>query len=226
MDQLPVYINLLFECTALLTVWFFYKASGNSKTTLLVLFAWMLLQAAAGMAGFYTVTNTVPPRFLLMVLPPLLIIIFLFLTAKGRRYIDGLNIKTLTILHVVRIPVEVTLYFLYIHKTVPQLMTFEGRNFDILAGITAPIVFYFSFLKKKANKKLLLWWNIICLVLLVNIVVNAILSAPIPVQQFAFDQPNIAVMYFPFNWLPSVVVPVVLLSHLTAIRRLIKNQAV
>jgi hypothetical protein len=41
-----------------------------------------------------------------------------------------------------------------------------------------------------------------------------------PFQQFAFDQPNIAVLYFPFIWLPSCVVPLVLLSHLAAIRQL------
>jgi hypothetical protein len=61
---------------------------------------------------------------------------------------------------------------------------------------------------------------VICLGLLINIVSNAILSAPFPFQQFAFDQPNIAVLYFPFIWLPCCVVPLVLLSHLAAIRQL------
>jgi hypothetical protein len=223
MNNLPVYINLLFEFTTLLTVWFFYKASGNSTTTLLILFAWVLLQAVVGLSGFYSVTTTFPPRFLLLVVPPVLTIALLFATAKGRQYIDRLNIKTLTILHVIRIPVELTLYFLFLNKTVPELMTFEGRNFDILAGLTAPFIFYFAFMKKTGNKKLLLWWNVICLGLLLNIVVNAVLAAPFPFQQFAFDQPNIAVLYFPFNWLPGCVVPLVLFSHLAVIRRLLKK---
>ncbi|MDZ7899625.1 MAG: hypothetical protein U5N85_16590 [Arcicella sp.] len=70
------------------------------------------------------------------------------------------------------------------------------------------------------SKKTLLAWNVICLILLLNIVINAAPSAPLPIQQFAFDQPNIAILYFPFNLLPSVVVPLVLFSHLVAIRRL------
>lgn len=94
-------------------------------------------------------------------------------------------------------------------------MTFEGRNFDILSGLTAPIIFYFGFVTKQLDRKVILIWNFICLALLINIVVVAILSAPFPFQQFAFDQPNIAVLYFPFNWLPSCVVPLVLLSHLS-----------
>jgi hypothetical protein len=53
-----------------------------------------------------------------------------------------------------------------------------------------------------------------------NIVVNAALSAPVPFQQFAFDQPNIAVLYFPFVWLPGFIVPLVLFAHLAAIQKL------
>lgn len=136
---------------------------------------------------------------------------------------DGLDIKTLTLLHIVRIPVEIVLFWLFVHNTVPELMTFEGRNFDIFSGITAPIVFYFGFVKKRLNKKVLLAWNVICLGLLINIVTNAILSAPFPFQQFAFDQPNTAVLYFPFNWLPACVVPLVLFSHLVAIRWTLKR---
>ncbi|MEP6677579.1 MAG: hypothetical protein ABJA78_20630, partial [Ferruginibacter sp.] len=142
---------------------------------------------------------------------------------RGRLFIDSLSIKRLLLLHSLRIFVETVLLLLYIHKVVPQIMTFEGRNLDILSGISALIIF---FLFKKANNRLfLLIWNFAGLALLINIVVIAILSAPFPFQQFGFDQPNIAILNFPFVWLPSVVVPLVLLSHLAAIRQLIvKNK--
>jgi hypothetical protein len=84
---------------------------------------------------------------------------------------------------------------------VPQLMTFAGRNFDIISGITAPVIYFVCFKGSNVtNKKLLLWWNVMALALLLNIVINALLSAPFPFQQFAFDQPNIAILYFPFVW--------------------------
>lgn len=67
-------------------------------------------------------------------------------------------------------------------------------------------------------------WNLICLGLLLNIVVLAILSAPSPFQILAFDQPNIAITHFPYVWLPSVVVPIVLFSHLVAIRYFYKKK--
>jgi hypothetical protein len=217
---LPNYINIVFILTTLLTVFLFYKATNRPTTSLIIITAWLLLQAGISFTGFYTVTGGFPPRLALMVIPTLLFILFLFITPKGRAYINNLDIKTLTLLHIVRIPVEVCLYWLFLYKSVPQLMTFEGRNFDILAGLTAPLIFYFGYIKTSLTKTVLLIWNIICLGLLLNIVVNALLSVPTPVQQFAFDQPNTGILYFPSVWLPGFIVPVVLLAHIASIRKL------
>ncbi len=224
MENLPLYISVIFILTTILTVFFFYKASGNSKWVLIILPAWLVLQTFISLSGFYTVTNSFPPRFALLVLPPVLFIVVLFFSRGGRRFIDNLDIKTLTILHTTRIAVELVLFLLFIHKAIPQLMTFEGRNFDILAGVTAPFIYYFGFSGKNIHRNVILLWNFICLGLLINIVVNAVLSAPFPFQRFGFDQPNIAVLYFPFVWLPCCVVPVILLSHLAAIRQLLKRK--
>lgn len=222
--NLPMYVNIIFILTILLTIFFFYKATGNSKVTLVIFFVWILLQAILALSSFYTITNTFPPRFALLALPAILFIIGLFVTAKGRVYIDKLDTKTLTLLHIVRIPVELCLYWLFVHKSIPQLMTFEGRNFDIIAGLTAPLIFYFGYLKNKLSKKVMLLWNFICLGLLLNIVINAVLSAPSTFQQFAFEQPNTAILYFPFVWLPCCVVPLVLLAHLICIRKILAGK--
>jgi hypothetical protein len=223
MENLPTFISIVFGLTAILTVLLFYKASNYSRFVLYLLCGWLLLHGAISLSGFYSVTNGMPPRLILAVVPMFVGIILLFITAKGREFIDALDVKTLTMLHVVRVPVEIVLFWLFMEGAVPELMTFEGRNFDILSGITAPLVWYFGFVKNKLSPKIILIWNFICIGLLLNIVINAILSAPFPMQQLAFDQPNIAVLYFPFVWLPGCVVPLVLLSHLAVIRKLIRN---
>lgn len=223
MEQVtPYYVSWLFIATTLFTVWFFYKAS-NSKLAVFLLLAWVAVQAIITQSNFYLNTSTIPPRFLLLVVPPLLLIIFMFNSSKGKTFIDNLDPKWLTYLHVVRVPVEITLYFLFISSLVPELMTFEGRNFDILSGLTAPLIAYLGYSQKKLSKILLLVWNFLCLALLVNIVTTAVLSAPFPFQQLAFDQPNTGVLYFPYSWLPGVVVPLVLFSHLVCIRQLLRK---
>ena len=152
MNNLPIYINLVFVVATIFTIGFFYKAAHNSQIVLLIIFAWVIIQTLLGLKLFYTVTNTIPPRIMLLGVPPLLTIAILFATAKGRTFIDNLDIKYLTLLHVIRILVEIVLLWLSINKVVPQLMTFEGRNFDILAGITAPLIWYFGFVKNKFSK--------------------------------------------------------------------------
>lgn len=223
MENLPLYLSVMMMLITVLTVFIFYTAANRSKTVLFILAAWMVIQTVISVPGFYTVTTTLPPRFALTIVPPFVFIVFLFVTRKGQEFITSLNIKSLTLLHTVRIPVEIVLLGLFINKTIPGIMTFEGRNFDILSGLSAPVIYYFMFVRRKLPATLFLLWNIVCIGLLVNIVVIAILSAPFPFQQLAFEQPNIAVLYFPFVWLPAVIVPLVLLSHLVSIYQVIKN---
>lgn len=223
--NVSLFASIAFGLTTALTVYFFYEATHRKTSVLKVAVIWLGIQAILALKGFYTVTDTIPPRFLLLIAPPLLLIGALFFTDRGKRFIDALDIKYLTLLHVVRIPVELVLFALYAQRFVPELMTFEGRNFDIVSGLTAPAIYYLVFVKKQLSQSVLLFWNILCLLLLLNIVIHAILALPTAFQQLAFDQPNIGVLYFPFVFLPACVVPLVLLSHLAAIRRLISVQA-
>ena len=224
MTSLPLALYGTFIGTTLLGIWLFYRAANSSGRVLGGLVGWLLVQSFIALSGFYTVAASRPPRLLLALLPPLLVIVGLFNTAAGRRFLDGLRLDRLTLVHVVRVPVELVLFWLFLHKAVPQLMTFEGRNYDVLSGLSAPVVYYLAFRGRQLGWRGLLAWNVICLGLLLNIVVNAVLSAPTVVQQFAFDQPNVAILYFPFIALPSCLVPLVALAHLAAIRRLLRGR--
>jgi hypothetical protein len=224
MENLPLYIPVTFILTTLFAAMWLYKAGNYSKLILIISLLWLGLQAAISLSGFYLFSSGLPPRFALLLMPPIVMIVILFITKKGRLFITGFDVKALTLIHIVRIPVELTLYWLFIHKTIPQVMTFEGRNFDILCGITAPIIYYFGYIKNTFGRVTLLAWNIACLLLLANIVITAVISAPFDFQKIGLDQPNIALFYFPFIWLPCFVVPVALFSHMVNIRKLIINK--
>lgn len=223
LENIPLVLSIGFLLITGLSIFLFFKAANYSKITLRLLIIWLAIQTLLGVEGFFTVTDSMPPRAIFMILPPLLIIAVLFLTQRGRAYLDKLHLNDLILLHAVRIPVEVVLYFLFIYKTIPVYMTFEGWNFDIIMGITALLV-YFSLKKGRKNpSKFLLVWNVLGILFLLNIVVISILCSPVPFQALAFDQSNIAVLHFPFNTLPSIVVPLVLLSHLATIRLIVNS---
>jgi len=226
LSTVPFYVSVIFMLTTLTTLLLIYfavkRVSPEANVILILLCVWIFITGMLALQGFFSNTNVLPPRLMFAVILTLLVIIILFKNQSSREFLDRLPLSNITYLNIVRVPVEFVLFWLFTYKAVPELMTFEGRNFDILAGFTAPIMGYLFFTKKILSRKALLIWNFICLGLLLNIVVNAILSAPFPFQKFAFDQPNVGVLYFPFIWLPVFIVPVILLGHLVSIRQLLK----
>ena len=226
MQNVPLSLGFAFALTTALTLWLFYRAARPAGRTLSGWLAWLALQAGLGLSGFYAApAGTGPPRLPLLLGPPLGWIVGRLLTARGRAWLDGLRLPALTLLHIVRVPVELVLLALYHYGAVPRLMTFEGRNWDVLAGLSAPLVYYLVFRRRALGPRFLLAWNVLSLLSLLNIVITALLSAPSSVQRFAFDQPNVAIQHFPYVWLPAVVVPLVLLAHLAAIRQLLRGAA-
>lgn len=220
LSQLPPYLTIVFILITIATILWFYSAT-RSKIFLFVILGWTVLQSLLGITGVYQNTAMMPPPLLVFgFLPAILAIIFTLSTPGGKIFINTINLKTITYAHTIRIPVELILAALYYQGVMSVFITYKGTNFDLFSGMTAPIVAYVAFRKSVINKKLLLGWNIVCLILLLNVVITATLCIPSPIQQLAFDQPNIAVLHFPFNLLPTVVVPLVLFGHLVALRKL------
>ena len=222
---IPVWLSACFALLVALLVVGIYFAVRNvaKKQTPFILLGcllWLSFLFILAQNSFFLKLNAVPPRFLMAVLPPVFLIISVLTARKGQQFTDGLSLRHLTWVHTIRIGVELLLFQLFVVGQIPEVMTFEGRNWDILAGLTAPLMVFMVFQQKKWSSKALLWWNIISLGLLINIVTTAVLSAPFPFQQLGFEQPNVGVLKPTFIWLPGFVVPMVLFSHLAAIRRL------
>lgn len=222
---LPFYVYTTFIIAVVSTLLFLYYATQKNYKTFILIGILGGAQSWLAFNGFFLNTTISPSPFLLLFPPALIIIVFFFITKKGNKFIDRLSIKHLTILHTIRIPIELILYWIYIDGYIPELMTFEGKNFDILAGISAPFIYYFGYVKKRLNRSLLITWNLICLCLLLSIIIISLLTAPLPFQQFSFDQPNVGVLYFPFVWLPGIIVPIVLFAHLVTIHQLIRQKS-
>lgn len=218
LDSVPWFVAVEFILVTGLALVMLNAAIRLSKNGWIIVSVWLTLLSGLALSGFYQETNAMPPRFVVVLLVPLLVITYVFLSERGKQWLESANIPFLTLLNTVRIPIEIILYQLFVYGTIPELMTFAGRNFDILAGITAPLVYYFGYKRRLLSRPIVITWNIISLLLLANIVIHAILSVPSPVQQLAFNQPNVAVLAFPFVLLPGFVVPAVLFSHLAALR--------
>jgi len=225
MEQLPWYVTAIFIGTIILATWLFVKATHYSRMTLMLTSGWTCLQIILGISGFYRDPASLAGRFPLLVVPPIIILVSLFVTRKGRSFIDGLDLPALTIFHIIRLPVEITLLFLFINHTIPKAMTIEGRNYDILSGLSAPILYYLVFIKKDLGKPVLIIWNFVCIGLLLNVVIHAVLSLPGRSVGFGFEQPNIAVGHLPYILLPALIVPMALFCNAAAIMQLLRQKS-
>lgn len=221
-ENLPNWIELLFITTCLLTIGLFHYSNGKPKRITFLIILWSIIQSTLAYVGFYQITNSIPPRFGLVLIPASAFIVYGLLPKQQIWFSEKRNTKVSTFLHSIRLPVEIVLFGLFIHKMVPELMTFEGRNYDIIMGITAPII-GLLFLKNKLNKMFLLFWNVAGLCLVLFILVNGLLSSELPFQQFGFEQPNRGINFFPFVLLPATVVPIVIWTHLSDIIKLRKE---
>lgn len=221
-ETIPYWIELLFIVTCLITIGFFYYSNGKPIKLTILIVLWSIAQSILAYSGFYQITDSIPPRFGLVLLPSTFLIIFGLLPNQQKWMLKERNTKISTFLHSIRLPVEIVLFGLFTYHMIPKLMTFEGRNFDILMGITSPIIGVL-FLNQKIGKQGLLIWNLVGLLLILFILFNGVLSSELPFQLFGYEQPNRGVNYFPFVLLPATIVPIVIWTHLSDIIKLTRE---
>ncbi len=222
MTDTPLYLQLGFTLITIASIGGIFWAS-KSKLVLTVFVLIGIYSAALASMGFFHQPDAMPPRLPLVILPALLFMIWLFFSGKGRGVLNKMDMKRMTYVHTVRVPVELCIFALFTYGLMPESMSFEGRNWDVFSGLTAPLIAYFGYQSRVLPKWILIGWNILCLALVLQVVSTGILAAPSVIQQFDFDQPNVAVLLFPYVWLPAIVVPVVFIGHLSAMRSLYKS---
>jgi hypothetical protein len=198
-----------------------YAATGRWYRVLGLWLGWAVVASGLALSGFLADAQALPPRMVWVILPATVVVVYLYKTIPAHR----LNPAGLLALHLVRIPVEWVLYQLYQQGLVPQAMTFVGWNFDILSGLGALVLLGYWLISRTRPLLAVLWgFNVVGLILLAIIVVTAALAVPSPLQQVGHDQPNVAILAFPYTLLPGVVVPVVLLAHLLSFKWLVRQK--
>lgn len=188
--------------------------------TLMATFLWILTVSILAGQGFFADFTGMPPR-MVVVFIPFLVLLGLTITRTLTTILRHVPLAWLHYLQAFRVPVEVLLWMLFIQDLIPVQMTFEGRNFDILAGLTGPLIGYFCFARRSWPQWVAVLWNFASLALLFNIVVISALSAPVPFRVFLNEPANTIVAHFPFILLPMVLVPVAYSMHFFSLRKLL-----
>jgi len=180
---------------------------------------WTAVVSAWSLSGRMANFSMFPLNVLPILVIPLITILVITFSKTFREIIIHVPPQNLVRLQSFRAFVEILLWALFIQSQLPVQMTFEGRNFDVLSGLSAPIVAYLIS-KQKLSPAGLLIWNVLCLGLLLNILGTAILSMPTPLRLFMNEPANTIVNVFPFSWLPGLLVPLAYGLHFFSLRQL------
>lgn len=234
MSEIPSYVSGVFLVTALATYGFLFygirlaqenKSDNHAVVFSTFLLVWLFTISILALNGFFLVFDAIPPRLFFVLMPPMIAIAILLGLKNSRDFAKRIPITCLTYLHIIRVPIEIVLWWLAGSQVLPYLLTFEGINYDILSGVSAPFVAIFMVGLRAKSRIGAILWNLITMGLLINVVGHAILAAPTPFQQFAFDQPNTAAFIFPFIMLPGFIVPAVFFSHLISLIKLFDKES-
>jgi hypothetical protein len=186
---------------------------------LLALILWAAFVSVWSLSGMMQNFTKFPLNLAPVLVIPLITILIVTFSKTTKQILSNIEPHVIIRLQSFRIFVELVIWLLFVQQMLPVQMTFEGRNLDILSGITALVVAWLA-ANQKINKTLLALWNIACLGLLINIVTVAILSMPIPFQYFFNEPINMAVTKFPYAFLPAFLVPLAYMLHFFSLRQL------
>ncbi len=149
LENLPLYLNIGFILTTVLAVGMVILliqtsskpiAARTARGVIAVITLWLSIQALLSLQGIYTNSpESMPPRIILFgVLPALTAVIVVFNTKKGKLFIDRLSMQMLSYIHIVRIPVELVLYGLFVHGAVLLAKVYcwlsDGKRFLCTQG--------------------------------------------------------------------------------------------
>jgi hypothetical protein len=179
-----------------------------------------LLVSAWSLSGVMADFSKFPFNFMPVLVLPLVVTLYFTFSSGFYEILSNIPEQNLIRLQSFRFFVEILLWMLFIDGILPEQMSFEGRNFDILAGVTAPVVVW-MIASNKISKMGLIIWNLLGLGLLSNIVSIAILSTPTPIRIFMNEPANTIVAYFPVSFLPGLLVPLAYTLHLFSLRQLL-----
>jgi hypothetical protein len=152
----------------------------------------------------------------------LAIAVGLALSPVGKRIALGLPMAALVGYQGFRVLVELLLHRAYTEGLMPVQMSYAGRNFDIVTGITA-LGLGVWLVTGHRSARLVFLWNTLGVILLSNILAVALLSAPTPMRVFMNEPANLWVTQAPWIWLPTVMVLAAILGHVLVYRRLLSE---
>lgn len=142
------------------------------------------------------------------------------LSPLGGRIAANVPLFALVGFHAFRLPLELVIHSWAEQGTVPDVMTWGGQNFDVISGGLALVLAPFVI-----RGRVLAWvFNVVGLILLMNVIRVAVKSSPIPVG-WGQHPPLLLALHLPYALIAPVCVAGALAGHIILTRALLRPVA-
>lgn len=205
----------------------FSLGSGRRALVLFVITAAVMTgSASAALSGTLSRFDSFPPPMLVMIISVLAMAFAFGFSPFGRDGASSVSFAALIGLQAFRLPLELVMHHASTVDIMPVELSFSGYNFDILTGAGALAIFILLRSGRIVPPSVLWAWNIWGSFCLVVIAIIATTSSPI-VRLFGDDPShlNTWVLYFPYVWLPVVLVTIAISGHVVIWRKLLSQSA-
>lgn len=186
----------------------------------LVLIGWFVATAALAWLGVYRGVADRMPTIQYAILAPVLIgglLIWYSPVVSG--IIDAVPQQWLVGVQLYR-ALGVVFVFLFAAGSLPGLFALPAGLGDFTVGLMAPIVAWTYARNPAVRGNSVRAWNILGLADLAVAIATGFMTAPSPLQLFAFDRPNELISAFPLVLIPVFLVPLSILFHLASLTKL------
>ena len=174
---------------------------------------WLGVLAVLAGQGYFLDFQSLPPRLALAGLLPLVAGLLMLPTHGTRHFLAVTPPERLIYLQSFRIVMEIILWALAVQGRAPKLMTFEGRNIDILVGLTAIPIGWMVVERRAWPVWVAAAWNVVGILILANVVIHAQLALPTPFRAFVTEPSTAFLATFPYIWLVGFLVPFAFWLH-------------
>jgi hypothetical protein len=197
------------------------QAPGDARrvgwTVASALGAWLAVTAALALGGVLS-ASALPPRWPLLPLTAFATIAPVTRSAAAGRVLPHVPRVWPIAAQTFRVGVESSLFALHAAGRAPAQITFEGRNFDVLVGLSAPLVAWLV-ARGRIGAKGALAWNVLGLAVLANTVATVATSTPGPLHHDWPGAPFTAITTWPIVWLPAFLMPTAVFLHFVSLRQ-------
>jgi hypothetical protein len=181
----------------------------------------MIGEYALASSGLLREWQRRPPPLMLAVAVPIVVALAVAMSGIGRRIAAAASFAAIIAIQAFRLPLELVMHRAATTGLMPVQMSYSGWNFDILTGVLAIAAAWVA-ARWPRSRPVVIAWNVIGTLLLINIVTIAVASTPV-FAAFGPERLNTWVADPPYVLLPGGLVPAAVFGHALTWRKLAMN---